>query len=136
MQVFHVYVRTREESQESLQGEGVRTTLSDRALPPSAREMSRVHWDLSSRWSLRRPRHPLDELVTCLLEHEVVVSGGPARVEVVARFVHALSDPRVRRGHVMRGGLVSLTIRKRRDAKRVDGRGRAKLVVRLKENPV
>ncbi|EFN87588.1 Upstream-binding protein 1 [Harpegnathos saltator] len=96
--------------------------------------MPRVYWNLKSRWCLRRPRYPLDKLVACLLEHEVVVSGGPAHVEIVARFVHALSDPRGRRGHFMRGGLVSLTIRNRRDTKRVDGR--AKLVVRVGGNPV
>lgn len=98
--------------------------------------MSKDYWDLRSCWSLRRPRYPLDEFVMYLLEHEVVVSGGPPHMEIVARFVHALSDPRSRGRYVVRGGLVGLTIRKRRDAKKKIGDlRRAKLATRSKRHP-
>lgn len=99
--------------------------------------MSRNYWDLRSCWSIRRPRYPLDQFVTWLLEHEVVVSGGPPHVQVVAKFVHALLNARMKRGCIMRGGLVSLRIRKCRDMKRIDsGCGKVKLVVRLKRHSV
>lgn len=93
--------------------------------------MSKTYWDLKSCWSIRRPRYPFNQFVTWLLEHEVVVSG-PPHVQVVAKFVHALVNARTKRGYVMRGGLVSLRIKKRRDAKRLDGCKKVKLVVHLK----
>ncbi|KYN42230.1 Upstream-binding protein 1 [Trachymyrmex septentrionalis] len=83
-------------------------------------------------WSIRRPHYPLDQFVMWLLEHEVVVSGGPPHVQVVAKFVHALSNTRMKRGYIMRGGLVSLQIRKRWDTKKLDGCKKVKLIVRLK----
>lgn len=88
-------------------------------------------WDLRSCWSIRRPRYPFDRLVMCLLEHEVIVSGGPSHVQIVAKFVHALLNARTKGGYVARGGLVSLQIRKR-DVKRLGGYKGVKLVVRLK----
>ncbi|KAG5315318.1 TFCP2 factor, partial [Pseudoatta argentina] len=94
--------------------------------------MSRDYWNLKSCWSIRRPHYPLDQFVTWLLEHEVVVSGGPPHVQVIAKFVHALSNARMKRGYVMRGGLVSLQIRKRWDTKKLDGCKKVKLIVRLK----
>lgn len=94
--------------------------------------MSRDYWNLKSCWSIRRPHYPLDQFVTWLLEHEVVVSGGPPHVQVVAKFVHALSNARMKRGYIMRGGLVSLQIRKRWDTKKLDGCKKVKLIVRLK----
>jgi hypothetical protein len=95
--------------------------------------MSRDYWDLRSCWSIRRPRYPFDRFVTWLLEHEVVVSGGPPHVQVVVRFVHALLSTRTKRGCVMRGGLVSLQVRKW-DVKRLDGCKKLKLLMRLKEH--
>lgn len=98
--------------------------------------MSRNYWDLRSCWSIRRPCYPLDQFVTWFLEHEVIVSGGPLHVQVVVKFVHALLNGRMKRGCIMRGGLVSLQIRKRRDVKRINDRGKVKLVVRLKRHSV
>lgn len=98
--------------------------------------MSRDYWDLKSCWSIRRPCHPLDQFVTWLLEHEVIVSGGPPHVQVVARFVHALLNGRMKRKCVMRGGLVSLQIRKRLDTKKLDGCKKVNLVFRLKKHSV
>lgn len=65
----------------------------------------------------------------------MIVSGGPPHVQVVAKFVHALLNTRVKRGHVMRGGLVSLRIRKRWNTKRLDGCEKVKLVICLKGHP-
>ncbi|KYN12975.1 Upstream-binding protein 1 [Trachymyrmex cornetzi] len=90
------------------------------------------YWNLKSCWSIRRPHYPLDQFVTWLLEHEVIVSGGPPHVQVVAKFVHALSNARMKRGYIMRGGLVSLQIRKRWDTKKLNGCKKVKLIVRLK----
>ncbi|KAL0122507.1 hypothetical protein PUN28_007307 [Cardiocondyla obscurior] len=89
-------------------------------------------WDLKSCWSIKRPRYPLDQFVTLLLEHEVVVSGGPPHVQVVAKFIHALLNMRVKKGYVMRGGLVSLRIKKRWTTKRLDGCDKVKLTICLK----
>ncbi|EFN73964.1 Transcription factor CP2 [Camponotus floridanus] len=98
--------------------------------------MSRNYWDLRSCWSIRRPCYPLDQFVMWFLEHEVIISGGPPHVQVVAKFVHALLNARMKRGYIMRGGLVSLQIRKRRDVKRINDCGKVKLVVRLKGHSV
>jgi hypothetical protein len=63
------------------------------------------------------------------------VSGGPPHVQVVAKFVHALLNAQMKRGYVMRGGLVSLRIRKHWNTKRLDGcQKKVKLVVRLKDH--
>jgi len=94
--------------------------------------MSRDFWDLRSCWSIRRPRYPFDRFVTWLLEHEVVVSGGSSQVQVVAKFVHVLLSARMKRGYVMRGGLVSLQVRKW-DVKRLGGCKKLKLLVPSKE---
>ncbi|RLU27098.1 hypothetical protein DMN91_000897 [Ooceraea biroi] len=93
----------------------------------------RDYWDMRSCWSIRRPHYPFDRFVTWLLEHEVIVSGGPPHVQVVVKFVHALLNVQVKRGYVMRGGLVSLQIKKR-DVKRLNGCKKIKLVVHLKEH--
>lgn len=94
--------------------------------------MSRNYWNLKSCWSIKRPRYPLDQFVTWLLEHEVVVSGGPPHVQVVAKFVHALLNTRIKRGYIIRGGLVSLRIRKRWSTKRLDVCKKVELVICLK----
>lgn len=135
VRVYRVYEWAYEESEEGLQGEkqlAVEDFFRSSHRSESIPVMSKAYWDLKSCWSIRRPRYPFDRFVTWLLEHEVIVSGGPPHVQVVAKFVHALLNTRMKRGYVMRGGLVSLRIRKRWDAKKLDGCKKVKLVVRLK----
>ncbi|KAK1122464.1 hypothetical protein K0M31_009683 [Melipona bicolor] len=89
-------------------------------------------WKLRSCWAIRSTEKFHGDASAYLLEHEVTVSGGPLQMEVVAKFIHSISESRARRGGLMRGGLVSLTIRKGRNNKRIDGKGISKLIFRLK----
>lgn len=89
-------------------------------------------WNLKSCWAVRSTAEFRGKNATAyLLEHQVTVSGGPLQVEVVAKFIHSISESRARRGNPMRGGLVSLTIRKGRNNKRIVGKGISKLIFRL-----
>lgn len=86
-------------------------------------------WKLKSCWAIRSTEKFRGNASAYLLEHEVTVSGGPLQVEVVAKFIHSISESRTRRGNLMRGGLVSLTIRKGRNNKES---GISRLIFRLK----
>lgn len=95
------------------------------------------NWRLKSCWAIRSAAKYRGNASASayLLEHEVTVSGGPLQVELVAKFVHSISEFRTRRSnHLMRGGLVSLTIRKGRYNKRIDGREISKLIFHLKRH--
>lgn len=135
VRVYRIYEWACEESEEGLQRKE-EFVVDYFYSSESALDMSSNYWDLRSCWSIRRPHYPLDQFVTWFLEHEVVVSGGLLHVQLVAKFVHALLNARMKRGYVMRGGLVSLQIRKRKDMKRIDGCKKVKLIVRLKGRTV
>lgn len=89
-------------------------------------------WKLKSCWAIKSTAKFRGNVSTYLLEHQVTISGGPLQVEVVAKFIHSISESRARRGNLIRGGLISLTIRKGRNNKRIDGKGISKLIFRLK----
>ncbi|KAK2580391.1 hypothetical protein KPH14_006145 [Odynerus spinipes] len=96
--------------------------------------MSKSFWDLKSYWTVRFSRNPHEDKsspTALIFEHEVIVKGGPLGIEVVAKFIHALTDGRTRRNHLFRGGLTSLTLKRcqRNDAKRIKT---SKLIFRLK----
>lgn len=94
-------------------------------------------WKLKSCWAVRSTdQFRGKDASAYLLEHEVTVTGGPLQVEVVAKFVHSISESRARRGNLLRGGLVSLTIRKGRNNKRIDGKGISKLIFRSRRRPM
>lgn len=89
-------------------------------------------WKLKSCWAIKSRNKFHGNASAYLLEHEVTVSGGPLQMEVVAKFIHTISESRARRGNLMRGGLVSLTIRKGRNNKRIVGKESSTLIFRLK----
>ncbi|KAG7189124.1 hypothetical protein KM043_008692 [Ampulex compressa] len=94
-------------------------------------------WDLKSSWGIRSVPDFLGCPSNYLLEHVVTVSGGPLQIEVVAKFVHAVLGSRVRRGHLLRGGLVSVIVRRaRRNLKRIGERGTPTILLRLKVHPI
>lgn len=93
-------------------------------------------WKLKSCWAIKSTAKFLGNASTYLLEHQVTISGGPLQVEVVAKFIHSISESRARRGNLLRGGLISLTIRKGRNNKRIDGKGISKLIFRLKRRAI
>lgn len=93
---------------------------------------SRPIWKLKSCWAIRSTPEYRGNVSAYLLEHEVTVTGGPRQVEVVAKFIHSISESRARRGNLVRGGLVSVTIRKGRNNRRIDDRGISKLIFRPK----
>lgn len=71
-------------------------------------------WNLTSSWKIRSLPRINDQNINYLLEHEVTVRGDDSLgIEVVAKFVHSLSNIRISKVHLMRGGLVKLTLRRR-----------------------
>ncbi|KAI4479105.1 hypothetical protein M0804_011244 [Polistes exclamans] len=98
--------------------------------------------DLKSCWTVRssvnNPRERSSSTIL-IFEHEVTIKGGPLGIEIVAKFIHGLTDPRVRRNHhLFRGGLTSLTLKRcQNDNKRIAAAASkaSKLIFRLKAPP-
>ncbi|KAI4478264.1 hypothetical protein M0802_014555 [Mischocyttarus mexicanus] len=95
------------------------------------------NWDMKSCWTVRSSyNNPHREISSTVLifEHEVTIKGGgPLGIEIIAKFIHGLTDPRTRRNHFFRGGLTSLTLKRclNDNKRRISTSKPSKLIFRL-----